>query len=136
MYSAYRELLRACPLAVRTSHRVFICHTLPEGKRLDGCFDAKVFEADSLDGLSSQRGSSLHSLLWGRDSSEPTARRFAALVDADLLITGHIPCPEGFHTPNPLQLVLDSSRFPACYCLFSNHHPCTLSDLVASVNSL
>ncbi|MBI3462270.1 MAG: metallophosphoesterase [Planctomycetes bacterium] len=136
VYGAYRELFRSCSLAVRTCNRVFICHSLPEAKRLDSCFDGKLFEAESLDQLSSQRGSPLHSLLWGRDSSEPTARRFAALVNADLLITGHLPCPEGFHTPNPLQLVLDSSRYPACYCLFSNQQPCTLSDLVASVISL
>ena len=135
VYNAYRELFRSCPLGVRTSNRVFICHSLPAGKRLDACFDAKLFEADSMDGLSSQRGSPLHSLLWGRDASEQTARRFAALVDADLLITGHIPCPEGFHTPNTLQLVLDSSRYPACYCLFSNQGQCTLAGLVANVSS-
>ena len=136
VYGAYLELFRSCPLAVRTSNRVFICHSLPEGPKLDAGFDAKIFEAQSLDDLSSQRGSPLHSLVWGRDDSEPTARRFAALVDADLLITGHIPCPDGFSTPNPMRLVLDSSRFPACYCLFSNQQPCTLEKLLACVRSL
>jgi hypothetical protein len=68
--------------------------------------------------------------------AQQTARQFAAMAGADLVIVGHMPCADGFRSPNPVQLILDSSHFPACYCLFSNQHPIALSDLLSVVRSL
>jgi hypothetical protein len=134
--SAYVELFESLPLGLRTANRVFMSHSFPESEDLDNGFDAGIFQSRSVGEIRQSNGTSLHDLLWGRDGTEGTAQRFAKLVEADLLITGHMPCPNGFHSPNPLQLILDSSRFPACYCLVPNLTPITLADLLAAVRAL
>ena len=134
--TAYRELFRSLPLAVRTHNGVFISHSFPEKSNLDDSFDPLIFQARSIAEISPDRARSLHDIVWGRDSDAPTARQFAALVGAQFLVTGHMPCSEGFRNPNPLQLIVDCSRFPACYCLFSNQHPLTIDELVSNVQSL
>ncbi len=136
VFIAYRELFQSLPLGLRTKNRVFISHSYPKASKLENGFDASIFEAASVDQISLERNGSLHDLLWGRDGDEQTARKFAAIVNAELLITGHMPCPEGFRSPNPIQLILDCSRFPACYCLFPNQQPITLTELLSHVRTL
>jgi hypothetical protein len=58
------------------------------------------------------------------------------MLDADLLITGHIPCDRGFDLPNDRQLVLDSLGTPAAYCLFPTDRPLTHAELIAHVSTL
>lgn len=136
VYAAYLEMFRALPLAVRTGNQVFVSHSIPDRSALEGGFDPAIFQAESLDELSLGRNSPLYKLLWGRDVSEPTARRFAELVESRILITGHVVCPEGFSTPNPIQLVLDCSRYPACYCLFPNREAIEMAALIDQVGQL
>lgn len=136
VYAAYLELFRSLPLAVRTHNRVFVSHSFPESADLDDGFDATIFESNSLSEIRADQSASLHDLVWGRDGDEQTARRFATLVNADLLITGHMPCSDGFRIANPLQLILDCSRFPAGYCLISNQQAVTQADLLAAVKTL
>ena len=81
-------------------------------------------------------GGSVHSLLWGRDTSADAAAGFLHKVDADLLITGHVPCDAGFEVANPYQLILDSLGSPAAYCLFPATQPLTLGELAALVRFL
>jgi hypothetical protein len=136
VFAAYIELFESLPLAVRTNNRVFVSHSFPESSDMDRGFDVSILQSPSLAEICKSDGRSLHDLLWGRDGEESTARRFANLVQANLLITGHMPCRDGFHTPNSLQLILDCSRFPACYCLLSNHDSVTLAELRTGVNNL
>mgnify|MGYP002066695870 CR=1 FL=1 len=136
VYAAYLELFESLPLAVRTHNRVWVSHSFPEAEDFENGFDAGILAARSLSEIGIDRGDSLHDLLWGRDGGEETARRFATLVGVDLLITGHMPCSDGFRSPNPLQLILDSSRFPACYCLFWNQNSLVIADLLAGVRTL
>ena len=136
VFASYQTLFRALPLAVRTQNRVFLSHSFPEAADLDNEFDAAIFDAKSIAEIGGGQSVSLHDLVWGRDGDEQTARRFAALVHADLLITGHMPCLEGFRSPNSLQLILDCSRFPACYCLFPNQRSIGLTDLLDDVRTL
>lgn len=136
VYAAYLELFRSLPLAVRTHNRVLVCHSHPNRAALEGGFDPKIFQAASLDDMTSEQQRSLYQVVWGRDGDEEATRRFAALVDVDWLVTGHMPCDNGFETPNPHRLILDSSRFPACYCLFNNCNSITLADLLRGVQSL
>ncbi len=44
VYQAYRGLFAALPLAVRTSNRVFLCHTIPDPIDLED-FDVSIFKA-------------------------------------------------------------------------------------------
>jgi hypothetical protein len=135
VYAAYLELLAVAPLALRTANRVFVSHSLPSSRRLDG-FDLRVLEQESPSEADLRFGGSVHALLWGRDTSAETTAAFLRKVGADLLITGHIPCEQGFEVPNAQQLILDAAGAPACYCLFPADRPLTQAELVQCVGTL
>jgi len=135
IYAAYLELFAALPVALRTSNRVFISHSLPSAARLPG-FELAILERDSHDENEFRPGGPIHALLWGRDTSATNVEAFLQRVDADWLITGHIPCPEGFLSPNDRQVILDAQSTPACYSLFSVIRPLSYSDLLNSVATL
>ena len=135
VYAAYLELFAAGPLALRTPNRVFLSHSLPSAKRLDH-FDPAVLEQDTADEAELKLGGSVHALVWGRDTAPATAAAFLQKVDADLLVTGHIPCEQGYATPNDRQLILDTMGTPACYCLFPADRPLTHAQLVGYVATL
>ena len=65
-----------------------------------------------------------------------TAEEIARKVDADLLVTGHIPSEEGYQVPNRRQLILDTLGTPACYCLFPTDRPLTQEELLAGIGTL
>jgi Calcineurin-like phosphoesterase len=135
VYQAYLDLIAAMPMALRTANRIFLSHSLPGASRL-AAFDPVRLERDSCEPEDLRLGGMLHALVWGRDTRPETAAAFLGKVDADLLITGHIPCDRGFDTPNDRQLILDSLGTPACYCLFPTDRPLSLQDLVAAVGTL
>jgi hypothetical protein len=125
VYAAYQELLAAAPLALRTPNRVFLSHSLPNAALLPD-FNPAVLERDPTE-ADLLPGGSVYSLVWGRD---------ARPADADLLVTGHIPCDRGFGLPNERQLVLDSADNPAGYCLFPADRPLSHAELVGCVSTL
>ncbi len=81
-------------------------------------------------------GGTLHSLVWGRDTRQSTVDAFLQKVDADLLLSGHIPCEQGYLAPNDRQIVLDALGTPACYCLFPTDRPLTQADLLECLGTL
>jgi hypothetical protein len=134
VYAVYLELFAAIPAALRTPNRVYLSHSLPgAGHLLE--FNPAHLERDSTD-ADLGPGGAVHSLVWGRDVRPETALAFLAKVDADLLVTGHIPCELGFEAPNDRQLILDSLGAPAAYCLFPADRPLTHADLRACVRIL
>ncbi len=135
IYARYLELFAVVPLALRTANRVFLSHSLPSARRLDA-FNPALLEQDEHSEVDLMPGGSVHALLWGRDTTPSTVAAFLHQVDADLLITGHIPCPEGFAVPNERQLILDALGTPACYCLFPTDRPLTQEELVDGVGML
>ena len=72
----------------------------------------------------------------GRDYREANARAFAEIVDAKVLITGHEPCPEGFNTPNPYQVVLDCCADKACYVILPTDIEPTQAEIVERIQKL
>jgi hypothetical protein len=132
VYAAYLDLFSAVPLAVRTVNRIFISHSLPSLARLEK-FDAALLEQDAHPVAELKPGGSVHALVWGRDVRADTTRGFLQKVDADLLITGHIPCERGFETPNDRQLILDCLGSPAAYCLFPADRALSQQELVRCV---
>src|SRR5262249_24793145 len=128
IYAAYLELFAVIPLAVRTPNRVFLSHSLPSAKRLE-TFDPAVLERDEHMEGDLKPGGSVYALVWGRDTSAATVTAFLKTVDADWLLSGHIPCEKGYGVPNDRQLILDALGTPACYCLFPTDRPLTLQDL-------
>jgi hypothetical protein len=135
IYAAYLELFVALPVGLKTSNRVFVSHSLPSAARLTG-FELAILERDSHDENEFRPGGAVHALLWGRDTSPTNVKAFLHRVDADWLITGHIPCSEGFLHPNDKQVILDAQGTPACYSLCSVRRPLSHSDLIGSVATL
>jgi hypothetical protein len=133
--AAYREIFLAAPFALRTPNRVYLSHSLPPGSRLAG-FDPALLEREVAEEADVVPGGALHSLVWGRDTSPENVGAFLEKVDADLLVTGHLACENGFDAPNERQLVLDCDGSPACYCLFPADRPLTHAELVACVRAL
>ncbi len=135
VYAAYLRLIAAAPLAVRTPNRVFLSHSLPPASRLAD-FDPAVLERDESTEADCLPGGAVHSLVWGRDTRPENAAAFLQKVDADLLITGHVPCDRGFDAPNDRQLILDSLDDPAACCLFPADRPLTHAELMQCVSLL
>lgn len=135
VYAVYQELLGIVPLALRTPNRILLSHSLPPASRLED-FDPAALERDESSETDLVPGGSVHALVWGRDTRAETVAAFLAKMDADLLISGHVPCDNGFDTPNDRQLILDSLGAPACYCLFPTDRLLTLAELVQNVHTL
>ncbi len=135
VYALYEELFRVVPLALRTPNRVYLSHSLPPESRLLTWGPAALERDESADG-DLLPGGAVHSLVWGRDLRGETAAAFLEKVDADLLVTGHVPCEQGFDVPNDRQVVLDSLGSPAAYCLFPADRPLTHDELLTCVKLL
>lgn len=131
----YVELWQRCPLGLRTPNHVFVCHTLVPGRQLP-LFDPARLEADEYDPKELEPGGPVYGILWGRDTSAETAEAFARKVDAELLVTGHIPSDDGWSAPNDRQVTLDCSASPGGYVLFPADRPLTHAELVAGVGTV
>jgi hypothetical protein len=135
VYGAYIDLFAAAALVVRTPNRVFISHSLPPARWLDA-FDVAVLEQDTASESDLLPGGSVYGLVWGRDMAADHVATFLRKVDADWLITGHIPCDKGFDVPNGQQVILDCMGTPACYCLLPTDHPLAHDELVRCIHTL
>ena len=78
-----------------------------------------------------------HSLVWGRDVREETVADFLQKVDADYLITGHIPCDARLRTAKAHRhVIVDSQGSPAGCCLVPANRPISPADLDGAVHLL
>ena len=135
IYEAYLDFFAAVPWAVRTTNRVFLCHSLPRAACMQQ-FNPEILTSDDVHPGDLIPGGQIHSLVWGRDTTTANAADFLKKVDADWLITGHIPCDQGFATPNDRQLILDCLGEPAAFCLFPAERAVTFQDLIGGVKTL
>jgi hypothetical protein len=129
IYTAYLELFQVLPVVIRSPNRVLICHSMPSGSTLP-MFDPARLEADTYSPADLQPGGAIHGLLWGRDKSIATADAFLERMDADLLVSGHIACEEGYAVPNGRQIIIDCAECPAGYLLFPTDRPLNHEELV------
>lgn len=135
VFKTYLELFAGLPLAVRTPNRVFLCHTIPDGYELDG-FDLSVLGLEHWPPEAMKRHGTVYAITWGRDNETETADRFASMVDADLFVTGHQPCDDGFRLANVRQLIIDGTEPYPTYCLFPASGPITIQTLLGGVHVL
>lgn len=134
--AAYHGLFAALPLAVRCPNGVFLCHTIPDARDLDR-IDLAILDADSwVDEAAMKRGGAVYALTWGRDTDPESVDRFAAMVGADLFITGHQPCDEGFRQANHRQIIIDGTDPYPTYCLFPAQTPATIESLLEGIRIL
>jgi len=134
IYAGYLELIAAAPLAIRTVNRVFISHSLPSALRVDQFHYDDLLRETRAEDLDTH--GSIYALVWGRDTRPDNVRAFLAKVDADLLVSGHMPCDTGFFAPNDRQLILDSLGSPCGYCLFPADRPLTHAELLQCAGTL
>jgi hypothetical protein len=129
---SYHIFFYAFLLAVRTPNRVLLCHTIPDGRDLDG-LDLGALESSVWPPEALVRGGSVYALTWGRDTDPDTVDRFAALMNADFFITGHQPCGEGYLKANHRQLIIDGTDPTPTYCLFDAQAPMSLASLMSGI---
>ena len=133
--NAYHELFRSMPLAIRTRNRILCVHTTPSAKSLDQ-FNIDVFRRFGPIMEEAERGGSLYAALWDRDLAESTTQRFAAMMDVDWFVTGHIPLEGGFEMPNPRRIIVDCCGEPAGYALLPASRPITAEEFAAGLKNL
>lgn len=136
LHQAYLTLFATLPIAVRTSNRVFICHTIPDGYDLDRIDPAGILDAETWPPESMKRGGTVYAMTWGRDESDETVDRFAEMVAADLFVTGHQACEEGFRRANHRQLIVDGTDPLPTYVRFPARDPINIDALLDSVKVL
>lgn len=132
VYAAYLDLMQSLPLALRSPNDVFFSHSLVPGRSM-GTFDATRLEDNVYDEAEYRPGGFVYAMLWGRDTSPQTVDDYLRKVDADLLVSGHIPTDDGFSVPNHRQLIVDCSATPAAYVLVPADRKLTHEELVAGV---
>jgi hypothetical protein len=132
IYEAYLTMFQTLPLACRTPNRVFLCHTIPDPRDVEK-FDPSVLDADTWPPEWTARGGPIYGITWGRNTDPENVDAFAQIVDADLFITGHQPCDEGFRQANHRQIIIDGTDPYPAYCLFPAKTPVTIESLMANV---
>ncbi|MFO0877829.1 MAG: metallophosphoesterase [Gemmataceae bacterium] len=135
MMALYTELIGALPYAIRTVGNVFLSHSLPTERRLPE-FSLEVLQREPTLPADEAPGGALYALVWGRDTRSDHVAAFLDLVGADLLVTGHIPCEEGFARPSPRHVILDTMGSPAAYCLLPGERSITPDELTSCVHLL
>ncbi|MFO0926756.1 MAG: metallophosphoesterase [Gemmataceae bacterium] len=93
VYEVYCQLFAALPFAVRTANRLFLSHSLPSAARLQE-FAVEAFTDDPTPESAIVSGGPLYAVVWGRDARAETVDEYLRKVDADVLVSGHIPCPD------------------------------------------
>ena len=131
---ALMKFLRSCPIAVRIENGVFVCHTVPD-KVDQRDWDSTILERQLVD-EDLQENSDLFAMVWGRDFRQENADAFAKIVEAEVLIHGHEPAPEGFATPNSRQVILDCCGDTACYAVLKVGVDWTQAKVVEQIKHL
>jgi Calcineurin-like phosphoesterase len=114
---AYDDLFASLPVAIRLPNRIFLSHSLPGANRLT-TWTLEQLKKESFTSEDYRLAGCIHSVVWGRDTTESTAKAYLDLVEADLLISGHIPNDIGYDSPNLHQVILDSKDENAHVLMF------------------
>lgn len=108
VYAIHTKLFECAPLAVRTTGRLLIAHTVPSQEFDPAVLASEVTAPDQL-----APGGSVYSLVWGRDVRPETLEVFLRKMNADWLVSGHIPNETGVERPSERHLILDCKGYPA-----------------------
>ncbi|MEE2707045.1 MAG: metallophosphoesterase [Planctomycetota bacterium] len=131
---AMLPFIRTLPLAVRVEHGIWISHTIPERCDQRG-FDEKLLDVE-LGPNDVGEGTPVFEFVWGRDFRQENADAFAKKVEANVMIHGHEPCPQGFDTPNSRQIIIDSHAENARYIILPVGERLSQDDVVQRIKKL
>lgn len=134
VFETLKEFLRTFPLAIRTRKGVFISHSTPSRKWLDGMTLDFLRSLRPGEGL--ERRSPVYYLLWGRDYSDETADLFAEQVESEVFIVAHTPCDSGFATPSKRHILIDSVGTNGRYLLLPLDSPANQRTIAAGIRRL
>ncbi len=132
IYAGYMRLFSVLPLALRTSNRIFLSHSLPRSKCVDS-FELRLLETDAFSAVDLSLGGVVYELLWGRDTQPETCAEFLKKVECDWLVSGHIAQDTGYAFPNKQQLIVDCCEVPAAYALLPTNRPISAVEFTNSV---
>lgn len=135
MLAAYKQLVAELPALILLPNGVAICHTIPDATQMEA-FNPKMLETLPTPLEETVPGGSLHSILWGRDTSEANAKAFLKKVRSKWLVTGHIPLQNGYNYPNPCQVVLDAHFEKGGYFLIPGQKELTPEAFTAAAGIL
>jgi Calcineurin-like phosphoesterase len=132
VYAAYMKLIGGLPLALRTPNDIFISHSLPPARQMP-TFDLRKLESETIADAEYELGGLVYGIVWGRDTSHRNIDDYLRKVDADFLISGHIPTDDGFAIPNHKQIIVDCATTPAAYILFPTDRRLSFEELKACI---
>ncbi len=132
--TAYSEFIASCPIAVRLTNGIFICHASPEGVDQQD-FDTHVLERE-LRPADLECGGAVFRMVWGRDFRPENAEALAAAFEADVLIHGHEPCSRGYHVPNDRQVILDSCASNGHYLILPTDRRLSHAEVVERIRPI
>jgi hypothetical protein len=101
------EYISALPLAARTRSGIFMCHSLPDPRRVED-FDLSVFDRP-LTEADIAPGGPAYDLLWGRFHSAEMVEQFAERLGVECFVIGHTPQEAG-HTAIGRLIILASEH--------------------------
>jgi len=107
--AAISDFLLSSPLAIRTQHGLFFCHSLPRDTEIDH-YDYGVFDRELTGDDYKRRTGAVYQLIWGRGVTAYGAAKFAKHVGAKLIITGHQPQESGFQVNGEHHLIIASDH--------------------------
>ncbi len=127
---AIAVFIESYPLAARTSHRLFLSHSLPARRDME-VFDPSVLNSRvTLDDLADGPAGAF---LWGRRHETDLLDQLAELLDADVFICGHQPEPEGFRQANERMLILSSDHSHGVFLPIDLTTSMAMSDLIKRI---
>lgn len=128
---AIKQFLFSQPLAVRCSNRVWISHSLPGDRFIDG-FDAGVFDRE-LQVTDCAKPGPAYVLTWGRRHSQSTLDQLAGQLDVDLFVLGHQPQTKGWKQAGSNLIILASDHNHGCLLEMSLTRPWSAEELAAKI---
>lgn len=129
--AAMNEFIASFSLAVVTSNRVWMSHSLPNIHDMDD-FDVSVFQRD-LTPADLRDNKTVFNLVWGRRHTEEQLAQLAQLLDVDIFITGHQPQEMGFCVEFDRLIILASDHNHGTFLPFDLSRPQTVEDLVRNI---
>ena len=114
--SALDEFILSLPIAVVTDNRVWMSHSLPSLRHLEG-FDQGIFETP-LTLVQMKTNDSLRALLWDRRHTEETLSKLRKMWDVDMFLVGHQPQANGFKQVGTCMGILASDHVHGCFLRF------------------